>query len=132
MRQGLIQSNNHVFFCAVGSVHKRATYLNLWCLNQCWTNTIFFNTIQDSHIPIEYGVLTTFLVFDTIWIYIPCKQLFCLCQVPIGSVRFRMALELSVKSLKEGRDSGYDPLMRKPYVRSSLACRTLEPILKVG
>ena len=41
-------------------------------------------------------------------------------------------VELSVKSLEEGQICGFDPSWRKFSITSSLACRVLEPILKVG
>jgi hypothetical protein len=41
-------------------------------------------------------------------------------------------LELFVKSLREGRNRGFDSFFRKNYINILLACRTLELILKVG
>ena len=41
-------------------------------------------------------------------------------------------LVLSVKSFKEGCNRGSDPSLRKLSVKSSLARRVSEPILKVG
>ena len=50
--------------------------------NECWTSIIDSDTIQISimrvlHflIPVGYGDLTVFFVPDTIWVYIPCKNL---------------------------------------------------------
>ena len=36
------------------------------------------------------------------------------------------------KDHKKGQKHGFDPSLRKDYVKRLLACRTLEPILKVG
>ena len=41
-------------------------------------------------------------------------------------------LELSIKSLKEAEDSGFDPSLTKLSIKSSLAHCTLKPNLKVG
>lgn len=41
-------------------------------------------------------------------------------------------IDLYVNSFKEGQKRGFDPSLRKNYVNNSLACRTFEPILKVG
>ena len=42
------------------------------------------------------------------------------------------ALELSVKSLKELEDRGFDSSLKDLSIKSSLARHALEPILKVG
>ena len=41
-------------------------------------------------------------------------------------------LELSVKSLKEGQNLGFDPCLRKLSMRASLGRHVREPTLKVG
>jgi hypothetical protein len=41
-------------------------------------------------------------------------------------------LELSIKSLKEGRNHRFDPSLRNLFIKSSLVHSGLEPILKVG
>ena len=43
-----------------------------------------------------------------------------------------MTIELYVKSLKEGRNRGYDLFVRKLSIKSLLVRHVLEPILKVG
>jgi hypothetical protein len=40
--------------------------------------------------------------------------------------------ELSMKSLKEERNHGFDPSLRKLSIKGSLAPYVYEPILKVG
>ena len=40
--------------------------------------------------------------------------------------------ELSIKSLKEGQDHGFDPFLRNLSIKSLLVHSRLEPILKVG
>lgn len=47
-------------------------------------------------------------------------------------VSTNQSIELSIKTLKEGRDYGSDPSLRQLYVKSSLALYTLELVLKVG
>ena len=44
----------------------------------------------------------------------------------------QIALELSIKSLKEGSNRGFDPSLRKLFIKSFLARCMLEPILKIG
>jgi hypothetical protein len=41
-------------------------------------------------------------------------------------------LELSIESLKQGRNHGFDPSLRNIFLKSSLVHNRLEPILKVG
>ena len=41
-------------------------------------------------------------------------------------------IELYVKSLKEGSNCGFDPSMRKLFIKSLLPHRVLEPSLEVG
>lgn len=41
-------------------------------------------------------------------------------------------IELSIKTLKEGQNHRIDHSLRELYVKTSLAHRVLEPILKLG
>ena len=65
--------------------------------------------IMNTRIPKEIGALN----MCTFWKYESMKE-----------------QEFSVKSLKERRDRRIDPSMRKLSIKSSLAHRTSEPILK--
>ena len=51
---------------------------------------------------------------------------------PCVTLRLPPTIELSMEFLEVGRNCGFDPSLRKPPIKSSLACRVLEPILKVG
>ena len=56
----------------------------------------------------------------------------CSIGLSISKKLFLGTIELSVKTLKEGRNHGFDPSLRKLSMTSLLACRVLKPILKVG
>ena len=40
--------------------------------------------------------------------------------------------ELSIKSLEEKQDHGFDPSLRNLFIKSSFVHNRLEPILKIG
>jgi hypothetical protein len=62
---------------------------------------------------------------------IPCKQGKHVVML-WAILKITCVLELYVKSLKEGRNYGFDPSLRKHSNKTSLACRVLEHVLKVG
>jgi len=62
---------------------------------------------------------------------IPCKQGKHVVML-WAILKITCVLELYVKSLKEGRNYGFDPSLRKLSNKTSLACRVLEHVLKVG
>ena len=55
-----------------------------------------------------------------------------LVLVEIFGIQISLAIELSMKSLKEGSNLGFDPFQRFFFIESSLAHHVLEPLLKVG
>ena len=60
-----------------------------------------------------------------------CMTLCVLCQVLSEHITSCTTVELSVNSLTEGRNCGFDPALRKFSINCSLAHYVLEPILKV-
>ena len=55
-----------------------------------------------------------------------------LCERLLNEREPTATLNSSIKSLKEGQNRGFGPFLRKFSIKSRLARRVLEPILKVG